>query len=235
MRVVFDTRRLSTSIPMVPSQSTHREGKTTRVRRMRSCFMQSPMQTQRASPACMLTQTQSVECDVAASASSPLGRTARAASSLSPGTSERLAPSGQRRLRAIATWAHPCLAAVPWQQLDALPAILGNRRWRDRMIRAHDACDWISSSRAGETPCREKRIWNRPCRQAPPAPSSPRASADFVPVVHLRVVEGLHDDPVVHVGDAWRIRSRAFGGSRCSQVPTVPVNVAVSPATVTVR
>ena len=40
----------------------------------------------------------------------------------------------------------------------------------------------------------------------------PCPSVALVPIVHLRVVEGLHDDPVVHLGDTWGIRRRAFGG-----------------------
>ena len=73
---------------------------------------------------------------------------------------------------------------------------------------------------------------NRFCRHGRALP--PFASADFVPVVHLRVVERLHDDPVVHVGDAGAFDAARSADSRCSHVPTVPVSVAVSPDTVTV-
>lgn len=48
---------------------------------------------------------------------------------------------------------------------------------------------------------------NRPCHDA----SGPGRSADLVPLVHLRVVERLNHDPVVHLGNTWRIRSRALG------------------------
>ena len=40
--------------------------------------------------------------------------------------------------------------------------------------------------------------------------AAPPVSANLVTVVHLRVVEGLHDDPVRDVGDARRTRRRAF-------------------------
>jgi hypothetical protein len=48
-------------------------------------------------------------------------------------------------------------------------------------------------------------------------------------------VEGLHDDPIVNLGNAWGIRRRTFGGIRiAARFLTAPVKVAVSPETVTV-